>query len=259
MLEKQYDARLILTSRGLRKLVLTDAGRILYQRAKYFCALEEATQYEISNCMKDVSDTLRISFSPSRALLFIHKFLKQFSQIYPDVSYELFKGSIEDQTRLLIINVTELGVANAPLCQLARFEVLYTRIEQLASLFRSVCKQSCVTPRVSTSKSAAILWAREQAGVAIVPMEEGERLDQALCCRKIEDERLIVYRTSSKQKPANCRPWRRSCLISMQRTADDGFGILPQSEARADCARLSPRTAYACLFRASSSRCKKRR
>ena len=44
MLENFFGARLLITERGSRKVILTEAGRLLYQKAKYICSLEEALE-----------------------------------------------------------------------------------------------------------------------------------------------------------------------------------------------------------------------
>ena len=39
-LENYFGTKLIITTRGSRQILLTEAGRVLYQKAKYMCALE---------------------------------------------------------------------------------------------------------------------------------------------------------------------------------------------------------------------------
>ena len=48
-LENFFGAKLIITTRGSRQLILTEAGRILYQKAKYICSLEDLARNEIDN------------------------------------------------------------------------------------------------------------------------------------------------------------------------------------------------------------------
>ncbi|MEG0832238.1 MAG: LysR family transcriptional regulator, partial [Acidaminococcaceae bacterium] len=114
-LQKKYGATLLLVRRGARSVEVTAAGSILYNKAKYLCALEDTTQREITACENGVAGTLKLSLSPSMAILFIQNFLSKFCLENPSVNYELYEVPILEQTRQLLEGVTEIGIANAPL------------------------------------------------------------------------------------------------------------------------------------------------
>ena len=76
-LENFFGAKLIITTRGSRQLILTEAGRILYQKAKYICSLEDLARNEIDNIIGGAVGTLRISAANSRSSLFISTSLSQ--------------------------------------------------------------------------------------------------------------------------------------------------------------------------------------
>ncbi len=84
-LENFFGAKLIITTRGSRQLLLTEAGRILYQKAKYICSLEDLAKSEIESVMGGVVGTLRFSIANSRSALFISSSLKNFCTLYPDI------------------------------------------------------------------------------------------------------------------------------------------------------------------------------
>ena len=44
-LENYFGTKLIITTRGSRQILLTEAGRVLYQKAKYMCALGQIRPY----------------------------------------------------------------------------------------------------------------------------------------------------------------------------------------------------------------------
>lgn len=68
-LENYFGTKLIITTRGSRQILLTEAGRVLYQKAKYMCALEDLAKSEIENIMGGVVGTLRFSM-PTPAVLY---------------------------------------------------------------------------------------------------------------------------------------------------------------------------------------------
>lgn len=239
-LQKKYGTTLLNIRRGARNVEITNAGSILYNKAKFLCALEETAQREITACAKGIAGTLRISLSPSMAMNFIQNFLSKFSLENPQVDYELYEVPILEQTNQLLNGVTEIGVANAPLLQTNRFETLYIRRERLgvifhkestwfdttkeylalddleevpiclsrgcSELFLNVCSDSQIFPQIlsiNTTKMSTRMWARQKAGVAIVPVGAGDTFTDEMCCRFIQDDRLFLNKTLSivKDRP----------------------------------------------------------
>lgn len=65
LLQKKFGTQLVNIRRGVHNIELTNAGCILYNKAKYLCSLEDDTQREISDCVNGYTGTLRVSLSPS--------------------------------------------------------------------------------------------------------------------------------------------------------------------------------------------------
>lgn len=99
MLENFFGARLLITERGSRKVILTEAGRLLYQKAKYICSLEDLAREEITSVQRGAAGTLRISVANSRSAPFIQRTLKAFCALYPEVNYEIFETSFYEQSQ----------------------------------------------------------------------------------------------------------------------------------------------------------------
>lgn len=70
-LENFFGAKLIITTRGSRQLILTEAGRILYQKAKYICSLEDLARNEIDNVIGGAVGTRFASALLIHALLYL--------------------------------------------------------------------------------------------------------------------------------------------------------------------------------------------
>lgn len=134
-LENYFGTKLIITTRGSRQILLTEAGRVLYQKAKYMCALEDLAKSEIENIMGGVVGTLRFSIANSRSALFIKSSLKDFCTLYPNIKCELFEASINEQTQQMLNGITELGILSVPVEHQDNFEVLFRRDEELTAVF----------------------------------------------------------------------------------------------------------------------------
>ena len=61
LLQKKFGTQLVNIRRGVHNIELTNAGCILYNKAKYLCSLEDDTQREISDCVNGYTGTLRVS------------------------------------------------------------------------------------------------------------------------------------------------------------------------------------------------------
>lgn len=223
-LENYFGTKLIITQRGSRQILLTDAGHVLYQKAKYICSLEDLAKAEIENIIGGVIGTLRFSIANSRSSLFIESSLKGFCQLYPNIKCELYEASIAEQTQQLLNGITELGILSVPVNHQDNFDVLFYRKEEMAAVyhkdsvflennrdyvtlkdlenvplsltsgsadtFLQGCAQESIVPRVvctSTTRSTAMEWARVKAAIAIVPVEPGEELGDSFVVKKIAD------------------------------------------------------------------------
>ncbi len=234
VMQRRFDTPLLQIRRGGHNIKLTSAGHILYNQAKVICRAESSAAKEIASCIGGFSGTLRLSLSPSMSIPFIRNYLGKFAQQYPKINYELYEVTIAEQTRQLLSKKTEIGVANAPLQQMKAFETLFSRKAKLIALFHkdspylkndepyirledlidvplhlsrgcgpcflSVCLHSHIKPKilsVNTTKLSTIEWARQNAGVAIVPAAIGETFDPLIRKREFKDERLCVETTIS--------------------------------------------------------------
>ncbi len=236
-MQERMGAKLLNVQRGGHSIELTDAGSILYNKAKYICSVEDNLFKEIADVNAGFSGTLRISLSPSMSINFIKMYLTSFVKRYPNVNYELYEVPIDEQIEQLLSGTTEIGVANAPLKQPHRFETLITRKERLVALFNkdslylnsphpnillddleeiplclsrgcselflNVCSDSRIFPHIlsiNTTKMSAIAWAEQNLGVAIVPSPTEEVFGEDLLVKEIKDDRLFMEKTLSVVK-----------------------------------------------------------
>lgn len=233
-LQKKYGTTLLNVRRGGHSIELTDTGRILYKTAQLICQSESMAQKEIGSCNAGYSGTLRISLSPSMSISFIKNYLSRFSKLYPKINFELYELSINELSEQLLSGKTEIGLANAPLKEISRFETIYQRKERLIALFHkdspyladnkpnillddlmdiplclsrgcsdlfmTTCYDSHLSPKIlsiNTTKTSTITWALENTGVAIVPASPEEYFSPDLAAKNIKDDRLFLYKTIS--------------------------------------------------------------
>ncbi len=237
VLENYFGTKLIITNRGSRQIILTEAGHALYQKAKYICSLEDLAKEEIDNIVGCTSGTLRISVANSRSALFIANALKDFVKLYPDVTYAIYEGSIAEQVQQLLNGFTEIGILSVPITHEDSFEILFKREEKLCavaakksswlqqqkgnlhlrdleniplSLSMGCCeivkkefqKQSLVHRIlcINTTRSTALQWAEDGLAVALVPIEPKEKLGSYFLVRQLVDVEAEFAKTVVRVK-----------------------------------------------------------
>ena len=239
-LENHFGTKLIIMTRGSKHLILTDAGKILYHKAKYICSLEDMAKNEIDDVSDGNRGTLRISAANSRSSVFIKTCLEPFHDLFPNVIYEIYEGSVNEQSQQLLSGVTELGILSVPLIHQNDFEVLFQRKEEVCAIFTKdskflteemrssdkvslediaglplcpsagchliiskACKAHNIKPRIlsiCTTRTAALQWASDDYGVSIVPIELTEEIDDQLVYKQIKDVDPDLHKTVVKVK-----------------------------------------------------------
>ena len=112
-MEQKYGTRLFF--RGARRLELTDAGMILYQKAKRMCEIEQAAKNEIASGFSGQKGMLRFGVTPSLSGGKIADLLLTFAQKYPQTEIKYLEAGPADLCKMLqngIIEVAALKTVN---------------------------------------------------------------------------------------------------------------------------------------------------
>ena len=107
-MEQKYGTRLFF--RGARKLELTDAGMILYRKAKRICEIEQAAQNEIVSGFSGQQGMLRVGVTPSVAHGKITDVLLDFAQKYPQIEIKYLEAGPMDLCKMLQNGIIEAAV-----------------------------------------------------------------------------------------------------------------------------------------------------
>lgn len=235
-LENYFGTKLIITTRGSKHLILTDAGRILYHKAKYICSLEDMAKNEIGDVSDGSKGTLRFTVANSRAAVFIKECLEPFHRLFPLINYEIHEGGITEQSQQLLSGIAELGILSVPPIHQNNFDVLFRRKEKIVcvtaenSMFlkgitiptlpelaecplclstgchlmmSKIFAEKSIRPQIlsiCTTRTTALRWAEDDCGVSIVPMEPKEKLPEGLIAKAITGVDTDLYKTVVRVK-----------------------------------------------------------
>lgn len=205
-MEQEFQCRLV--TRKSRGITLTEAGKILYQKAKSLVELEDAAKSEIHDRQLGVDGTLSIALPPTSSVSFLHEIFFDYQQSYPKVRLELYELNSDEVARYVRNGTAEIGFIRAPIRNphlfdlypmpgeeitvflpeshpLTRKKVLFPADLQQVRLaiprgcvtpIQELCAQHAFVPEISfvtTSRTAAIELAQLFDCAALVP--EGEQ------------------------------------------------------------------------------------
>ena len=104
----------VLFERGSRKIQLTEAGQLLYDRAVTMLELSEATRRELLDYNSGLTGALRLGVVSSVGSSLLPLWAAAFHQAYPDIRFELFEANTYQLLEQLRSNLLELAIVRTP-------------------------------------------------------------------------------------------------------------------------------------------------
>lgn len=200
-LEEELGVKLV--ERGSRSIKLTDAGLILYKRAKQILSLTKSTEDELKDFIQGTHGTLSIGTVSSSGASLLDRRLSIFHDKYPFINFEIHEGNTYELLEALDKGIIEIAIVRTPfnnsginsillqkepmvaamvkdlnwtnskVIDITELEnkplIFYRRFERL--IFK-VCQNSNFQPTVFCKNDDArtsLLWANSGLGIAIVP------------------------------------------------------------------------------------------
>lgn len=105
----------ILFERNTRKLILTDEGRFLYEKALEIVEMLDQTEQELKELSHGITGTLNIGTIPSLGAEILPIKVKDFRMKYPEVTFQVWEGDPNRIMELLEKRIIELGIVRLPI------------------------------------------------------------------------------------------------------------------------------------------------
>lgn len=134
LLEDELGVKLI--ERGARKVKLTDAGKILYKRAKHILEITTSTEKEIGEFRNGVQGTLRLGTISSSGTALLSKRIVDFNKKYSDIKFEIHEGNTYELIEKLNSGIIEVGIVRTPFNS-KNFECLFLEAEPMVAVMSS--------------------------------------------------------------------------------------------------------------------------
>lgn len=237
-LERELGTTLV--RRGPRSATLTDAGKLLYERATRILALTQATKRDVEGVGKGMTGVLTLGVDATCAGSVPGTRLTELVAA-PDVSIELREGSTPQVLEMLEGGVVDIGVVRTPFpsdglrCRYAKNErmlaimppalevgdemevtctqlsgvpvVLARRLEPLVQSAFSTAKAELSPRCVVDDERTACTWARGGMGIAIIPetllsvTDTGECFIKVIAEKGLSTRQAVVWKADRYMSP----------------------------------------------------------
>ena len=111
-LEKELNQKLLVRSN--HNIKLTNEGLILSKRAEEILDMVEKTQKELSSINKNISGEIYIGSGETEVIKYIAEIIKEINVEYPDISFNMHNGNLEDVTEKLDKGLIDFGIIMQP-------------------------------------------------------------------------------------------------------------------------------------------------
>ena len=115
LMELEEELGCTLLIRGKRHVTLTPEGLALKRRGEELLALADITKSEISDVRKGLSGTLYLGHVDSNGPTLVAEWISSFKKEYPNVTYNLWCGTVDDLTYRMKSGLLELAITMTPL------------------------------------------------------------------------------------------------------------------------------------------------
>lgn len=103
-----------LFERGSRKIKLTEAGHLFWERAEQILGLVDGTMKEITEISSGLGGTISIGTVTTSGAALLPNVISQFHSLYPNVTFQIWEGDGYRVFELLDNRVIEIGLIRAP-------------------------------------------------------------------------------------------------------------------------------------------------
>jgi DNA-binding transcriptional LysR family regulator len=226
LLEGELGVRLL--ERGPRSISLTEAGKLLYERAVRILSMADAAAKDLSDFSEEHSTPLRLGTTSSSGPALLNERIKEFHRLYPKVRFEIHEGNSFQILELLNNDIIGIGIARLPAraknveCYPLEAEpmaaagipeffrelpgssihlhdikekpfIIYRRFEEL---IRAAFEQIHAEPNIfciDDDARTSMMWANAGIGIALIPQSIVQLIGLSnLSCRIIEDRSLYT-------------------------------------------------------------------
>jgi DNA-binding transcriptional LysR family regulator len=192
-LEEELGVRLV--KRGPRNVELTNAGELLYRRARQILDMTASAAREAESCGKGMRGVLSIGAVSSSGGVVPNRDMLAFTEDYPEVRFEIHEGNTFAILSMLEKGIVDLGVVRTPF-QNERFHCRYSEPEPMTAVMAEshVCGGEGGVTLPELARQPLIFYRRFETLIHEAFAEQG--LSPFVCC--LNDDARTTYTWAMK-------------------------------------------------------------
>ena len=147
-----------LFERGSRRIRLTEAGQVLYNRVESILGMVDGTVREIKEIGSGTKGTIRIGTITTSGAMILPDLIAEFRKVYPDVTFEIWEAEGARIIELLDSHIIELAITRTQVDNLS-YELLVLPNEPLVMVMNSesICGQDDSTVKLEELKNQPLI------------------------------------------------------------------------------------------------------
>ena len=155
-LEEKLEVKLF--ERGSRRIRLTDAGRVLYDRVENILGMVDGTVREITEIGTGSKGSIRIGTITTSGAMILPDLISEYHQTYPNVTFEIWESEGARILELLDSHIIELAITRTQVDNLA-YELLVLPNEPLVMVMNknSACGKEYDTVKFTELKAQPLI------------------------------------------------------------------------------------------------------
>lgn len=147
-----------LFERGSRRIRLTEAGQVLYNRVENILGMVDGTVREITEIGSGTKGTIRIGTITTSGAMILPDLISEFHKIYPDVTFEIWEAEGARIIELLDSRLIEIAITRTQVDNLA-YELLVLPNEPLVMVMNSknICGKNPSTIKLKELRNQQLI------------------------------------------------------------------------------------------------------
>lgn len=238
-LEEKLNVKLF--ERGSRRIRLTEAGRVLYDRVENILGMVDGTVREIMEIGTGAKGSIRIGTITTSGAMILPELISDFHKVYPNVTFEIWEAEGARIIELLDSRMIEIAITrtqvdnlsyellvlpNEPLvmvmnkknpCGIKKDTIKLAELEgqsiiiplRWKSIFETNCKKIGFTPKiicVSDSVVQDLMMVKMNLGIAMIPISSQKLLT--------DGDLIYKHLIEPEMKTHTVVSWRKNQTLS---------------------------------------------
>lgn len=154
----EENLRVKLFERGSRRIRLTEAGQVLYNRVESILGMVDGTVREIKEIGSGTKGTIRIGTITTSGAMILPDLIAEYRKIYPDVTFEIWEAEGARIIELLDNRLIEIAITRTQVDNMT-YELLVLPNEPLVVVMNSnnLCGKDAETIRLEELKDQPLI------------------------------------------------------------------------------------------------------